>query len=87
MPPECCRSITETTRSEKAESRPSWERSPSPAQVFTSAGMPASQSLDDYPGEPPYRFTGGTIDRVAIDVSGEPYIDLEREAALMLMRE
>ncbi len=41
----------------------------------------------DYPGEPPYRFTGGTIDRVAIDVSGEPYLDLEREAALMLMRE
>jgi hypothetical protein len=27
------------------------------------------------------------IDRVAIDVSGEPYLDLEREAALMLMRE
>jgi arylsulfatase A-like enzyme len=42
---------------------------------------------DDYPGEPPYRFMGGTIDRVAIDVSGEPYADLEREAALMLMRE
>jgi arylsulfatase A-like enzyme len=42
---------------------------------------------DDYPGEPPYRFTGGTINRVAIDVSGDPYVDLEREAALMLMRE
>jgi arylsulfatase A-like enzyme len=42
---------------------------------------------DDYPGQPPYTFTGGTIDRVAIDVSGEPYIDLEREAALMIMRE
>jgi hypothetical protein len=42
---------------------------------------------DDYPGEPPYRFTGGTINRIAIDVSGEPYMDLEREAALMLMRE
>jgi hypothetical protein len=41
---------------------------------------------DDYPGESPYRFTGGTINRVAIDVSGEPYMDLEREAALMLMR-
>jgi hypothetical protein len=33
------------------------------------------------------QFTGGVIDRVAIDVSGEPYHDLEREAALMLMRE
>jgi arylsulfatase A-like enzyme len=42
---------------------------------------------DDYPGEPPYRFTGGTINRIAIDVSGEPYMDLEREATLMLMRE
>jgi hypothetical protein len=35
---------------------------------------------DDYPGEMPWRFTGGTIKRVAVDVSGEPYIDLEREA-------
>ena len=42
---------------------------------------------EDYPGEAPYRFTGGTIEQVAIDVSGEPYLDLEREAALMLMRE
>jgi hypothetical protein len=42
---------------------------------------------DDYPGQAPYTFTGGTIDRVAIDVSGDLYIDLEREAALMLMRE
>jgi hypothetical protein len=42
---------------------------------------------DDYPGEAPYRFTGGTIDRLAVDVSGEPYVDLEREAALMLRRE
>jgi len=42
---------------------------------------------EDYPGEPPHRFTGGTIDRVGIDVSGEPFVNLEREAALMLMRE
>src|SRR3954451_18967413 len=41
----------------------------------------------DYPGERPHRFTGGTIKRVAVDVSGEPYIDLEREAQAMLMRE
>ena len=41
----------------------------------------------DYPGVRPYAFTGGTIRRVAVDVSGEPYIDLEREAAGMLMRE
>jgi arylsulfatase A-like enzyme len=42
---------------------------------------------DDYPGQRPYRFTGGTIKRVAIDVSGQPYLDLEREAAAMLARE
>ena len=32
-------------------------------------------------------FTGGTIKRVAVDVSGEPYVDLEREAQAMLTRE
>ena len=48
---------------------------------------PGEAITDDYPGEPPFAFTGGTIDRVAIDVSGDPYVDMEREAALMLMRE
>jgi len=42
---------------------------------------------DDYPGEAPWRFTGGTLHRVAVDVSGTPYMDLEREAAAMLSRE
>jgi arylsulfatase A-like enzyme len=42
---------------------------------------------DDYPGDSPHRFTGGTIKRVAVDVSGDPYLDLEREAAAMLARE
>ncbi|HEY6398205.1 MAG TPA: hypothetical protein VIX82_12200 [Solirubrobacteraceae bacterium] len=42
---------------------------------------------DDYPSNHGARFTGGRIDRVAIDVSGEPYVDLEREAAAMLARE
>jgi arylsulfatase len=41
----------------------------------------------DYPGTQPWRFTGGTIRRVVVDVSGEEYIDMEREAAGMLMRE
>jgi arylsulfatase A-like enzyme len=48
---------------------------------------PSEPITEDYPGVSPYRFTGGVIDRIAIDVSGEPYHDLEREAALMLMRE
>ncbi|MGH2595049.1 MAG: arylsulfatase [Actinomycetota bacterium] len=42
---------------------------------------------DDYPGEQPWRFTGGTLKRVVVDVSGEPYLDLEREAVAMMMRE
>src|SRR5262249_9100841 len=46
-----------------------------------------SPITDDYPGEAPYRFTGGTIHRVAVDVSGEPYLDLERQAEAMLARE
>ena len=41
----------------------------------------------DYPGAEPWRFTGGTIQRVAVDVSGEPYLNLEREAQAMMMRE
>jgi hypothetical protein len=41
----------------------------------------------DYPGTAPWAFTGGTLHRVAVDVSGQPYIDLEREAAAMLARE
>jgi arylsulfatase A-like enzyme len=42
---------------------------------------------NDYVGGTPWAFTGGTINRVAIDVSGEPYVDLEREAVAMMARE
>ncbi|SDC74046.1 arylsulfatase [Rhodococcus tukisamuensis] len=48
---------------------------------------PGEAITEDYPGASPHHFTGGTIDRVAVDVSGEPYLDLEREATLMIMRE
>ena len=41
----------------------------------------------DYPGPHPHLFTGGTIKRVAVNVSGEPYVDLKREAQGMLARE
>ena len=40
----------------------------------------------DYPGTTPWPFRGGTIRRVRVDVSGQPYVDLEREAQAMLMR-
>jgi len=42
---------------------------------------------DDYPGSQPWAFTGGTLHRVVVDVSGQPYVDMEREAVAMLSRE
>ena len=58
---------------------------------LTGSGLTVGRSTtaitDDYPGERPWRFTAGTIKFVAVDVSGEPYVDLEREAEAMLMRE
>jgi arylsulfatase len=48
---------------------------------------PASPVTDDYPGERPYTFTGGTIKETIIDVSGEHYVDLELEALAMMKRE
>jgi arylsulfatase A-like enzyme len=41
----------------------------------------------DYPGTAPWRFTGGTLKRVVVNVSGKPYVDLEREAIAMMARE
>ncbi len=34
----------------------------------------------------PFPFTGGAIKRLGVDVSGEPYLNLEREAEAMLRR-
>jgi arylsulfatase A-like enzyme len=53
-----------------------------------SIGRDGGESVTrDYPGERPHRFTGGTINRVAVDVSGEPYVDLARAAQAALMLE
>jgi arylsulfatase len=41
----------------------------------------------DYPGDAPWALSGATLHRVAIDVSGDPFIDLEREAVAMFARE
>jgi arylsulfatase len=35
----------------------------------------------------PYRFTGGTIHQVEVNVGDDQYLDLERDAAAMLARE
>jgi arylsulfatase len=52
--------------------------------VGRDSGEPVTE---DYPGTSPFAFTGGTIKRVAIDVSGDTYVDLEREAVAMMARE
>src|SRR5262249_46540536 len=48
---------------------------------------PGEPVTDDYRGERPFVFTGGTIKRALGDVSGEPFVDLEREAAALMARE
>jgi len=50
--------------------------------VGRDSGSPVSP---DY--KPPFTFTGGTIDGVAIDVAGEPYIDHEKEVKAWLLRD
>jgi arylsulfatase len=42
----------------------------------------AEPVTDDYLGDAPWRFTGGTIVRAAVDVSGEPFVDLAAEARM-----
>jgi arylsulfatase len=56
----------------------------------TGAGLcvgrdPGSPVSPDY--TPPFTFTGGTIEGVAIDLAGEPYIDHEKEVAAWLLRD
>ena len=71
----------------RGRSRPSPGCSRLRVRACASAGTAARPVTGDYPGEHPYVFTGGTIKRVVVDVSGDPYVDLEREAQAMLARE
>ncbi len=52
--------------------------------VGKDAGEPVTA---DYPGSRPFAFTGGTIKEVIVDVSGDPYLDLEKEAIALMARE
>jgi len=47
----------------------------------------AERVTDDYAGDAPWPFIGGTVKRLLIDVSGEPFADLAREAAALLARQ
>jgi arylsulfatase len=42
---------------------------------------------DDYPGESPWAFVGGTNAKAVIDVSGEPFVDLAQEAKMAFARD
>jgi arylsulfatase len=48
------------------------------------AGAPVTP---DYPGVHPWAFTGGTIKKLIVDVSGEPYVDLDKEARAAMKRD
>jgi arylsulfatase A-like enzyme len=48
---------------------------------------PAEPVTRDYPGRSPYPFTGGTVKQAIVDVSGEQYVDLEKEALALMKRE
>jgi len=41
----------------------------------------------DYPGDRPWALAGATIAQVIVDVSGEAYLDLEKEAIAMMKRD
>jgi hypothetical protein len=47
----------------------------------------AEPVTDDYPGESPWPFVGGTIARAVVDGGGEPFVDLAREAAAAFARD
>ena len=48
---------------------------------------PGEPVTGDYPGTNPFPFTGGRIVKAIVDVSGEPFLDLEKEAIAMMARE
>ncbi len=48
-------------------------------------GRDSASPVADY--RSPFRFTGGTIDRVVVDVSGDPYVDHEKEVLAYLARD
>ena len=53
--------------------------------VFGRSG--AEPVTDDYHGERPWSFHGGTIKRVVIDISGDAFVDLAKEAAAAFARQ
>jgi hypothetical protein len=50
--------------------------------VGRDSGSPVSREYDA-----PFAFAGGTIERVVVDVSGDPYVDHEKEVLAWLARD
>jgi arylsulfatase len=48
---------------------------------------PGEPITEDYPGEYPHAFVGGTIHQAVVDVSGEPFVDLAEEAKMAFARD
>ena len=68
----------------EGRSRLSWGPSRSPGAWLVRRPSRRRAAHRGLPGRGPLQFTGGTLNRVAINVSGEPYVDLEREAETLL---
>ena len=50
--------------------------------IGRNAGSPVSNAYT-----PPFAFTGGTIAHVTVDISGRPYVDLEKAFAAIFARD
>jgi hypothetical protein len=46
--------------------------------------QPGEPVTDDYPGQSPHAFAGGTLKPVAVNVSREPFTDLEHHGVMLL---
>jgi arylsulfatase len=47
----------------------------------------AAPVTDDYPGTSPWAFTSGTLDRVVVNVAGDPWVDLDKEVRAAFARD
>lgn len=61
-----------------------------PGKFGLGEGLSIGQDVGDAVSSayrPPFRFAGGTIKQVTVNVVGEHYVDLEMEALAMLSHE
>ena len=86
-PPARCRCTSTTRRSARAEIMTQPGNFSLVGEGLNVGKDPGEPVTDDYPGTSPFAFTGGTIKQAIVDVSGEPFVDLEKEAIAMMARE